>query len=79
MLKLFCEVINVYFVFMQKIYPNPENGSLAEIEEGIRCSPDHQTYTRLIALKMLLQSYDKKQVISIFSKSVRSVQNRLRL
>jgi hypothetical protein len=24
---------------MQKINPNPENGSLADIEEGIRCSP----------------------------------------
>jgi transposase len=64
---------------MQKINPNPENGSLADIEEGIRCSPDQQTYVRLITLKMLIQGCDNKQVSSIFSKSVRSVQNWIKL
>tara|TARA_B100000315_G_C14497139_1_gene550571 strand:- start:147 stop:1163 length:1017 start_codon:yes stop_codon:yes gene_type:complete len=64
---------------MKKIHPNPENGSLADIEEGIRCSPDQQTYVRLVALKMLIQGYDKKEVSSIFSKSLRSIQNWVKL
>tara|TARA_Y100000031_G_C8193949_1_gene372765 strand:+ start:198 stop:1214 length:1017 start_codon:yes stop_codon:yes gene_type:complete len=64
---------------MQKIYPNPENGSLADIEEGIRCSPDRQTYERLFALKLLVQGYGNKEVSSMFSRSLRSIQNWVRL
>jgi|TARA_B100002003_G_scaffold236263_1_gene252026 transposase len=64
---------------MRIIEPNPENGSLADIEEGIRCSPDQRTYIRLFVLKLLLQGYDKKELSKMFSKNIRSIQNWVRL
>ena len=60
---------------MQTINPNPENGSLADIDVGMRCSPDRRTNMRLHALKLLLQGYDKAEVVKIFSVTIRSVQN----
>lgn len=64
---------------MKKIHPNPENGSLSDIEEGMRSSPDRRTNERLFALKFLLQGYDKKEVSKMFSRSIRSIQNWIRL
>ena len=64
---------------MQAIEPNPENGSLAEIEEGMRCSPDHHTFLRLHALKLLLNGYSKAEITKIESVTMRTVQNWIRL
>jgi len=35
-MELFCWDFYKYFVYMRAIKPNPENGSFAEIEEGMR-------------------------------------------
>lgn len=64
---------------MQPIYPNPENGSLTEIEEGMRCSPDRQTFVRLHGLKLLLNGYSKEEVAKIESVTLRTIQNWINL
>jgi len=64
---------------MKAINPNPENGSLSDIDEGMRCSPDRQTYLRLHALKLLLSGYSKSDVAEIESVTLRSIQNWIRL
>jgi len=64
---------------MRNINPNAENGSLSDIEEGMRCSPDRQTFVRLHALKLLLNGYLKEEVAEIESVTMRSIQNWVRL
>lgn len=64
---------------MESISPNPENGTLSDIDIGMRCSPDRRTHVRLHALKLLLQGYSKNEVVRIHSVTMRSVQNWIRL
>jgi transposase len=64
---------------MRTINPNPDNGSLADLNEGMRCSPDSQTFVRCHGLKLLLTGYPKEEVARIEFVTLRTVQNWINL
>jgi len=52
---------------MRATYPNPENGTLAELDEAMRCAPDWSTKKRCHALRLLLPGqFSKAEVAGIF-------------
>jgi len=64
---------------MRPINPNPDNGSLADLDDGMRCSPDRQTFVRCHGLKLLLTGYSKADVAGIEFVTMRTVQNWINL
>ena len=59
---------------MQPVHPNPENGTLFEVNEAIRCSVDSNEHRRFQGIKMLLLDFPAADVCRALTVKRRTLQ-----
>ena len=71
---LFFVVLSGYIHYMKTYnYPNPENGSMADLEQAIKASKDRHMTRRLDTIRLLLQGNPYPLAVEYSMKDVRTV------